>query len=122
MKPRRMVLAATLAALAALGTTACSDAEHETCVGFCEDCPDGQLIKEDTNCEDFCDAWEELSELAGCEDLWEDNWGCLEDREGCDTGSCFEGGSYGDCVERYCGDSEAHQAECDDISREHGSK
>ena len=99
--------------------TGCSDAAHEACVRFCSDCPDGQVIQSNTDCESWCDGWEELSDLAACDDQFEQNWECWDELEGCDTGSCFED-SFEDCVEAYCRASDENDAECEEVAEEHG--
>ena len=117
------LLVAIIAALCPHGVSSCGD-DLDTCVEFCERCPDGQIITPSTDCDNFCNAWRELVARAGCEEKWKAGWDCFAKLDGCpsdDPQQRCAGDQYDweDCAEDWC---QNHEAECDEIGRKYGMK
>jgi len=106
----------------------------ETCVGYCQGCPD-QF--KDTDCSNYCAAAGELTTVSGCLAQWQAGWSCTLDAGACvqrticsfddgGTGGCGSsffgtcepaGDTFSNCVEAYCRDN---KATCDEIETRYG--
>jgi len=95
-----------------------SSANLDACIRLCQNCPDGQIITENSDCNNFCRASYEIVCRADCVDKWEKGWECIDGLEACPKdvaeNPCNEP-EYNfedECIEPYC---QAHEEVCDSI-------
>jgi hypothetical protein len=82
--------------------------DEDACLRLCRECPDGDIITEDSDCDNFCTAYHEIAKAAECLDVWNAGWECIDGLDACpkelSDNPCqapeydFEDG----CIDPYC--------------------
>jgi hypothetical protein len=117
------------------GQDAAADASlAATCAAHCQGCPDQY---QDTDCANYCGAWNELAGAASCQSQWQAGWACIAAAARCvelticsyddgGSGGCSSsffgecepaGDSFANCVEAFC---HTNEQTCQEIATRYG--